>query len=66
MTKVICLTEGGGDLVPSELIEVTINKMLAQGWSFVQISTGAVSYSEDIELPSTMVSAWVYIIFEKE
>lgn len=58
--KVICIEEGGGGLVPSSKIESAINQMLSQGWSFLQISTGGISYAH-----GNIVNTWVYILFER-
>ena len=43
--KVVCLEEGSGNLVSSNKIEAAINQMLSQGWTFLQLTTGAVSYN---------------------
>jgi hypothetical protein len=62
--KVISIEEGGGDLVPSDKIETTINQMISQGWSFLQLSTGGVSYAFSDD-SSSMVITWVYLLFER-
>lgn len=60
--KVVRL-EKQDDSVSEDQIEESINNMLAQGWSFLQINTGAYRYGRRQDKCSYV---WVYLIFEKE
>ncbi len=57
--RVICLEQGGSDVVPAEEVEGAINKNEENGWSFVQLSTGGGGESE-------LFNMWVYLVFSSD
>ena len=58
--KVICITTGATEPPKPESIEKAIEDAASDGWNFVQFTTGGGGTG------SNYVTAWVYILFERD
>lgn len=57
--KVICITMGATEPPKPADIEKAIESAASDGWDFVQFTTGGGT-------GNSYVTAWVYILFERE
>ena len=57
----VLLLQKGVDPVSETKIESALNEMAKLGWTFVQMSTGQITYEDQ---GMCMVPTWVYLIFE--
>jgi len=58
--KVACLTSGSTEPPEPDIVEREIEVMTAQGWDFLQFTTGGGGTG------SGNVTSWIYIIFKRE